>query len=180
MHPIPHNPQIVPQEVDETFLAAALNQLKTYPQAKLDHVGFDTIRALARRGFMPKCIVRANAVKCAACQAGKAHTKPASKKGKIIKQSITKPGDLVHMDQAQSSTPGRPLTFSGWNNKQKVFYVTVFVDSISKKVFCEFQHSTDVEETVIAKQNMERGANTCVVKIKSFPSDNGILQIQRK
>ena len=131
-------------------------------------MGFDAIRALARRGFMPKCLIRANAVKCAACQAGKAHSKSASKKGKLINQTINEPGDLVHMDQAQSSTPGRPLTYSGWNNKEKVFYVTVFVDSISKKVFCDFQHSTGAEETVIAKQNMEREANTCGVKVKSF------------
>ena len=33
---------------------------------KLDHMGFDAIRALARKGFMPKCLKRANAVKCAA------------------------------------------------------------------------------------------------------------------
>ena len=79
---------------------------------KLDHMGFDAIRALARRGFMPKCLIRANAVKCAACQAGKAHSKSASKKGKLINQNINEPGDLVHMDQAQSSTPGRPITYS--------------------------------------------------------------------
>ena len=61
--------------------------------------------------------------------------KSASKKGKIIDDLITKPGDLIHMDQAQSSTPGRPLTFSGKNNAIKIFYVTVLIDSISKKVF---------------------------------------------
>ena len=143
---------------------------------KLDHMGFDAMRALARRGFLPKCIIRANAIKCAACQAGKAHIKAANKDGRLIKQTIINPGDLIHMDQAQSSTPGRPLTYSGRNNKQKVYFVTIFVDSISKKVFCEFQHSTGAKETVLAKQAMEREAATSGVKIKSFRADNGIFK----
>ena len=41
------------------------------------------------------------------------------KSNKIIKDLIIKhPGDLVHMDQDESSTPGRPLTYSGKNNKR--------------------------------------------------------------
>ena len=107
--------------------------------------------------------MRANSVVCAACQAGKSHIKPASKSGKIVKGKIKEPGDLIHMDQAQSSTPGHPLTYSGNNSKDKIFYVTVFVDSISKKVFCEFQHSTGAAETIKAKQNMERDAKACVL-----------------
>ena len=56
---------------------------------KLDHMGFDAIRALASKGFLPKCIARANAVKCAACQARKQIKKPASRKGKIIGDTVT-------------------------------------------------------------------------------------------
>ena len=143
---------------------------------KLDHMGFDAIRALASKGFLPKCIARANAVKCAACQAGKQIKKPASRKGKIIGDTVRKPGDLIHMDQAQSSTPGRPLTYSGKNSKQKIFYVTVFVDSISKKVFVEFHNSTGAKEAIAAKHNMERDAYKSGVKIKSFRADNGIFK----
>ena len=53
------------------------------------------------------------------------------------------------MDQAQLSTPGRPLTYSGKNNKNKIFFVTIFVDSVSKKVFCEFQHSADFIDWIL-------------------------------
>ena len=72
----------------------------------------------ACQGFLPKHIVRANRIKCAACQGGKAHIASASKIGKIIGGFITKPGDLIHMDQGQSSITGRPHTFSGNNNKK--------------------------------------------------------------
>ena len=80
------------------------------------------------------------------------------------------------MDQTQLSTPGRPIVYSGNNNKKQIFFVTVFVDSVSKKVFCEFQHSTDSEETIKAKRAMQRNAKTCGVKIKAFRVDNGIFK----
>ena len=58
---------------------------------------------------------------------------------KIIKGvMVNNHGGLVYMDQAESSTPIIPLTYSGNNDKQKIFIVSMFVDSISKKLFCEF------------------------------------------
>ena len=103
-----------------------LSRLLLHYHNKLDHMGFKQVRQLASVGFLPRCIAKANAVLCAGCQAGKSHLKSASKTGKIVKENIAKPGDLIHMDQVQSSTPGRPLTYSGKNNKKKIFYVTIF------------------------------------------------------
>ena len=60
----------------------------------------DAIRALACQGLLPKILVRANLVKCASCQVDKARIKSASKKGKLTDDLITKPGDLIHMNQA--------------------------------------------------------------------------------
>ena len=96
----------------------------------------DAMIHLTQCGFLPKCLIKANKVKCAAWQAGKAYIKPVDNTGKTVKQAIKDHGDLIHMDQAQSSTPGRPLTYSCKNNKNKVFYVTIFEDSVSKKVVC--------------------------------------------
>ena len=46
------------------------------------------------------------------------------KKDKIVKdQIISNPGNLIHMDQVESSTPGRPLIHSGKNNKNKICIV---------------------------------------------------------
>ena len=117
-------------------------------------MGFDATRHFSRRGFLPKYLIKANEVKCAACQAVKARIKPANNTGKIIKQTSIDPGDLIHMDPSQSSTPDRTLTYSGKNNKQKVFYVTICGYNVSKKVFCELQHSTGAEETFLAKNSM--------------------------
>ena len=70
--------------------------------------------------FLSNSIAKANAVVCAGCQAGKSHIKAVSKTSNIVKKKIEEPGDLVHMDQTQSATPGRPLTYSGKNNKKKI------------------------------------------------------------
>ena len=50
----------------------------------------------------------------------------------------------------------------------------LFVDSISKKIFCEFQHSTGTEETILSKQNMEREYRRSDVNIKTLRGDNSV------
>ena len=102
-------------------------------------MGFKQLKDLARRGFLPIVVANDQQVKYPAYQQGKAIKSKSEKKKKIAKDSIVLSlGDLMHMDQAESSTPGRPLTNSGKNNKKKIFIVSLFVDSISKDFFCEF------------------------------------------
>ena len=135
------------------------------------------MRELARKGFLPKYLVRAKAVKCVAYQVGKSHVKSSDKSGKILKVHIVNSGDLVRMGQAQSSAPGRPLSYSGKNNNMKIVFVTLFIDSISKKVFYEFQHSVGAEEIIKVKEAMEREATDSGVAIKSFRCNNDIFKL---
>jgi len=62
---------------------------------------------------LPSRITKAEKVICAECQIGKAHSKSADKSTIVSKDKIKEPGDLIHMDQAESSTPVRLLTYSG-------------------------------------------------------------------
>ena len=55
------------------------------------------------------------------------------------------------MGQVKSTNPGSPLTHSGRNNTNKIHVVTIFADSISKKVFPGFQRSTGATETITSK-----------------------------
>ena len=128
------------------------------------------------RLFLPYEISLAEKVICAACQMGKAHLKALGKRKIVKKDSIKEPGDLFHMDQAESTTAGRPFTHSGKNSTKKIYVVSLFVDSVSKKVFVEFQRSTGAKETVKSKHNIERQSRDAGVKIKSFRADNGIFK----
>ena len=134
---------------------------------------------MARKGFLPKEISIAEKVICAACQMGKAH-KTARGTSPITKSiNTTEPGDLIHMDQAESTNPCRPFTFSGRNSKNKIHIVTIFVDGISKKVFAAFQRSTGASETIKSKPEVEVEANSSKVGIKSFREDNGIFKSRK-
>ena len=99
---------------------------------KLDHMGFDKEEDLTCAGYLPSKITKAEKAVCAAYQIGKASLKSAEKGSIVIKDETKETRDLVHMDQAETSTPGSPLTYSGKNNKNKIFIATLFVHGISK------------------------------------------------
>ena len=42
---------------------------------------------------------------------------------------------MVYTDQAESTTPGRPMTGSKWNNNNKINCFTLFVHSVSKYIY---------------------------------------------
>ena len=76
---------------------------------------------------------------CAYCKYSKAHKISSNKDNPIVKEDITKPGDLIHMDQAVSRLPSRWLTASGKPSKKKWTTISIFVESVSKKIFAEFK-----------------------------------------
>ena len=57
--------------------------------------------------------------------------------------------------------------------------MTLFIDHISKRMFVEFQHSTNAEETLTSKIHMEREAYKERIKIKSFHADNGVFKADK-
>jgi hypothetical protein len=80
------------------------------------------------------------------------------------------------MDQAETTTPGRSMTLSGWNNSTKITSFTIYVDSISKRIFAEFQTSTNAEQTIDGKKRLEQYANQYSTKISNFRADNGVFK----
>ena len=141
-----------------------------------DHVSFGTLQKLAKKGIIPSKFAKVDPPLCIDCHLGKAHRLKRNKSNHIRSEHITMPGDLIHMDQAESSNPGRPMTHSGWNNKTKINCFTIFVDSVSKKLFVDFQSSTNAVQTLAGKHRMERSAKHDGVDIKQFRADNGIFK----
>ena len=118
----------------------------------MGHPNFHMLQDLALRGIIPKRLAHIEPPQCLSCHLGKAHKVARSTNNTIINERIKRPGDLIHIDQAETSTPGRPMTYSGRNSPDKITCFTLFVDSISKKVFVNFQHSTSTQETLFGKQ----------------------------
>ena len=70
-------------------------------------MNYELMKILAKDGLLPKSLFKDGISICPSCQYGKSK-KRKRQKGQIIKKKITKPGHLIHMDQEESSTPGRP------------------------------------------------------------------------
>ena len=143
---------------------------------KLDHMNFKRIKHYCKLGLLPKRLAKVEAPVCLACQMGKGHKVSRSRHNKIVNETITKPGQLVHVDQGICSQPGRPMTLSGQNNSNKITVFTLFVDSISKKLSISFQHSTKAEATIDGKNVFEREAAAENVKIHNYRADNGTFR----
>ena len=141
-----------------------------------DHMSFDLLKRLAHHGLIEKRFAKVDPPFCLSCKLGKAHQLSRNKSNSIISESVTKPGDLIHTDQAESATPGRPMTISGYNNKTKISVFTLFIDSISKKIFVEFQSSTDAKQTLVGKHRLEHAAAEYNVTVKHYRADNGVFK----
>ena len=86
----------------------------------LNHLPFKQICRMANKGLLPKKILTGQEPICAACQYGKMHCKPWTMKGETTNQTkvATRPGQIVSMDQLESTTPGFIAQLKGKLTKQ--------------------------------------------------------------
>eukprot|EP00957_Ditylum_brightwellii_P044128 3348432-Ditylum_brightwellii.AAC.1 len=172
----PRNENICDQDVKFENLSKSGKDLLTWYH-KLNHMNIQTLQDLARHIFLPYHLSQCERPLCSACQLGKQKRLSRNKEdNNIAKEDITKPGGLVSIDQAESSNPKRSLTYSGHNNEHEIKAVTIFVDTIPKKVVCSFQTSTNADETIQGKLAMEREVNKYNVQIKRIKADNGVFK----
>jgi hypothetical protein len=94
----------------------------------MGHPNFTIIQDLARRGLLPRRLAKVPPPKCLSCHLGKAHKLARLTHNKIVSDRIKRPGDLVQPNQAEISTPGRPMTYSGHNTSSpdKITCFTLF------------------------------------------------------
>ena len=117
---------------------------------------------------------------CQACQFGKQHRRPWRTKAQPsaispIKRDQLQPGDCIHIDQMESSTPGFMAQYKGWLTRDRYKVATIFVDSATNYTYAHMQRSTSAEETIEAKHTFERKAAQYGVRIKHYHADNGIF-----
>ena len=123
------------------------------------------LQTLYRQDLLNPYLWNCDVLICPFFQFGKAH-KRTYHKGVIVKNIIKKPGYIIHMDQEVSSKPGRLLTVSGKPPNKECTIISLFIGSISEKIFVEFQEGASAKETIISKVRVKADANTCDFKIK--------------
>ena len=83
----------------------------------------------------------------------------------------TRPGQIVSVDQLESTTPGLIAQLKGKLTQQRYKYATVFVDQFSGYTFVYLQKRLTNEEMVMAKHAFERSADQRGVKIIHYHAD---------
>ena len=118
---------------------------------------------------------------CPACRLAKAHrisskaqtTSNKSDMEMAIRRNNLQPGECFSVDQYISRTPGRlPGTKGKESLHARYTGGTIFVDHSSGFIFLRNQVSLGIEETLLAKHQLERYADQFGVKVLSFRADN--------
>jgi hypothetical protein len=154
----------------------AENELLRIHQS-LSHVSMERIQAMAKQGQFTPRIATCQIPMCQSCTYGKSTKRPWKTKSKthnaIGGDKITSPGQLVSVDQLESSVLGFIGQMKGIPTTKRYRVATVFVDHFSNLGFVHLQTSTSCEETLQAKREFELYANSYGVQIQQYHADNG-------
>ena len=155
---------------------------------KLNHTSQKVMTKLAHKGMLPRTITKIlrsmdkqgrKGPMCNDCYSASAtrtpwRTKPDKHKRSLgDRRSSLSPGEVVSVDQLESSTPGFIGQITGMLTKQRIVGSTIFVDQASDFSYVYHHMSLSSEETVKAKQSFEKFAKSHGVNIKHYHADNG-------
>ena len=146
---------------------------------RLYHLPFRHMFRLATLGILPKRLLecRAKPPMCVACQFGQAHRRPwrvkGKKSGSIRKPEQKLPGDGVSVDQIVSAQPGLIPQMSGFLTSKRIWGCTTFVDHVSDYVYVHLMKDLTLDETLLAKEALEKLMAQAGRTIKHYHADNG-------
>ena len=168
--PVAH---VIPEDEEPTSLNPHDELLRWH--YRMGHLPFDQIKQLAQTGQLPKRLLTVKKPFCAACQYGKMTKRPWRVKGdnKHATKTATQPGQVVSVDQLESTSPGLIAQLKGKLTQQRYKYATIFVDQFSGYTFVFLQRRITSEETVQAKHAFEQSAEQRGVQIRHYHADNG-------
>jgi hypothetical protein len=143
---------------------------------RLGHLSFQKLKQLALNGEILKKLSKLKPPKCAGCLFGAMTKLPWRGKETALSQEIfiaTKPGEIVSVDQMESTEVGFFAQLKGSPTKKRYRYCTVFVDHFSGLHFVHLQIDNSAAETMLAKQAFEKFAAEHGVRILHYHCDNG-------
>jgi transposase InsO family protein len=153
---------------------------------KLNHPSHTVMTRMAKQRMLPRRITNilttmnkyhTKPPMCNDCCAAKATRKPWRGEGKGHIQSHIKrasnPGDIVSVDQLESSIPGFIGQMTGKLTNQRIVASTIYVDHASDLSYVYHQTSMTSEETLKSKLAFEKFATSHGVNIKHYHADNG-------
>ena len=161
---------------DQPDLAAATAQGELLRlHYRFGHLSFAKLQAMAKRGIIPRSLAKIKPPVCAACMFGKLSRRNwrtrATNRKRIYK--ATSPGQVVSVDQMESTAVGFVGQLKGRMTKRRYKYATVFIDHFSGYSYVHVHSLQTSEETLIAKKAFEAHAAKYGVNIRHYHCDNG-------
>ena len=86
------------------------------------------------------------------------------------------PGQCVAVDMLKSPTLGLIAQLTGRRTTSRYNYATVYVDIAPGYGAVVLQKTAGAAETITGKEEFERHAESCGVKIKAYHADNGTFR----
>ena len=137
------------------------------------------LQEMARQGKISKKLAKCRIPTCSACLYSKATKRPwrgkESKKGRPTK-TLTRPGQVVSVDQLVSPTPGLIAQMTGFLTTKRYKYETVHVDQYTRYGYVYLQKTASAEESVEGKKAFETMSRRRGVRIENYHADNGIFK----
>jgi transposase InsO family protein len=99
-------------------------------------------------------------------------TKPSKGETRNRRDNLT-PGDVVSVDQIESSIPGLLAQITGSLTRKRIVGLSVYVDHGSDLSYIYHHTSMSSKETLKGKESFEQFARTHGVHIKHYHADNG-------
>ncbi len=141
-------------EYEDVPLAAADDQAELMRwHYRLGHLSFQKLKQLALNGKIPKKLSKLKPPKCAGCLFGTMTKLPWRGKESALSHEIfitTKPGEIVSVDQMESTEVGFFAQLKGSLTKKRYRYCTVFVDHSSRLHFVHLLIEDCAAESMIA------------------------------
>ena len=141
---------------------------------RLDHAPLITIQRLAKRGILPKELIKVKKKPlCAACIFAQAHKRGRTGRGPLrsIRKEGEQPGDATSADHIISHQPGIMPQVTGIISHRRYGGAILFVDHSADFIFLYLMESATTAETMAAKFAYERVAKSYGVKVKAWRAD---------
>ena len=141
----------------------------------LGHLPYDRVQSMAQKGILSKWLLECTKPFCAACQYGKLMRKPWRLKGAPASPiwKAIQLGQIVSMDQLESSTSGFIAQLKGKLTTQRYRYATVFVDQYSRYTYIYLQQAITSTKPIQANHSFKCLAQDMGIHIHHYQANNG-------
>lgn len=169
-----------PHPREEIMSEASKDLLKIHQ--RMGHTPFAKLQQLAKQGALPSKLATCEVPICTSCMYARMSRQPWRHKRRhdyTNKSDNLQPGDVVSVDHLMSPTHGLIAQMTGILTKKRYTCATVFVDNATRLGYVYLQQSTDIKETMKAKQAFELHARDMGISIKGYHSDNGTFRANK-